>query len=80
MKKNYYIGILDAFVKDDTIKFVYEIDRENKVAKWATYQEIRAKGKKPLKFKTKKQAENLQFGLCMNLTWAVIVTTNVDMI
>lgn len=78
MKKNYYIGILDASIKDDTIKFVYELDHANKVAKWATFDEIRKQGKKPLKFKTKAQAENLQFGLCMNFYFAVLVTTCVD--
>lgn len=80
MKKNYYIGILDPFAKSDEIKFVYEIDKQTQVAKWGSYTEIRKQGKRPLKFKTKTDAENIQYGLCLNLTWAVLVTTNVDMI
>jgi len=80
MKKNYYIGILNMDTKDDSIKFVYELDHETKIAKWGTYDEIRKLGKKPLKFKTKTSAENIQLGLCLNFIWAVIITTNVDMI
>lgn len=79
MKKNYYVGILGNTIKDDTIKFVYEVDYQTQIAKWGTYEEIRKQGKAPLKFKTRKDAENIQFGLCLNFTWAVIITTNVDM-
>lgn len=80
MKKNYYIGVLDIFAKNDEIKFVYEVDYQTQTARWGTYTEIRKQGKTPYKFKTKKDAENIQFGLCLNFNWAVLVTTNVDMI
>lgn len=80
MKKNYYIGILDLSIENNEIQFVYELDYTTKVAKWGTYTELRKQGKKPLKFKSKKDAENIQFGLCLNFIWAVLITTNVDMI
>ena len=80
MKKNYYVGVLDVFAKNDEIKFVYDVDHKTQIAKWGTYTEIRKQGKKPHKFKTKKDAETIQFGLCMNLNWAVLVVTNVEMI
>ena len=79
MRKNYYVGILDISTKNDDIKFVYEVDYTTKIAKWDSYNNIRKQGKKPLKFKTKKQAEDIQFGLCLNFNWAVLITTNVDM-
>lgn len=79
MKKYYYVGVISNNVEDNEMKFVYKLDKTNKIAYWKTYKEIREDNEKPLLFKTKKHAEQITQGLCMNFNLAMIITSYVEL-
>lgn len=78
MKKYYYVGVMANDINNNELKFVYELDRQNKIAKWGTFKELREQNKKPLKFSTKRSAEDLTLGLCMNFNLAFIIESLID--
>ena len=75
IKKYYYVGVIGRENKDDEIKYVYEIDYDSKIAKWATYSWLHENNKKPILFNTKSSAETMVQCLTMNFNFAVLITS-----
>ena len=76
VKKYYYVGIMSASKKDDTIQFVYKINYDMKIAHWKKYSDFE-NGEKPLLFKSKRDAEEIAFwwfGVC-----AMVISTNYEL-
>ena len=63
-KKYHYIGVQT----DNGMRFVTKIDYSTKSANWN-------KNEKPLCFSSKSTAEDIVWGLCMNFSVAVVVTS-----
>jgi hypothetical protein len=67
---------MSSLKNDDTIRFVYKIDYNTKLAYWKKYSDFE-KEEKPLLFKTKRDAEDVAFwlfGVC-----AMVITTNYEL-
>lgn len=65
-RKFYYVGVMNNKVDDNTISFVYKIDRENRVAYWKTWDKIRQEKLKAYKFTSMIDAEQVAQALCLH--------------
>lgn len=61
-KKYYYIQVIDK----NKIKFITEIDNENKMSYWENDKEFKI-------FETKSYADDIAMGLCLNGFYAFVV-------
>ena len=65
-RKFYYVGVMANKIGDNTIRFVYKIDKENRVAYWKTWDEIRQEKLKGYKFTSMIDAEQVAQALCIH--------------